>query len=106
VIGKTIGNYQVTSELARGGMGAVYRARHLSLPREVVIKSIILPAERPDLQAHLKARFLREAHIQSRLDHPNIVRVHEFFTSAENYYLVMEYVLGMSLQGLLARQGA
>src|SRR5207247_2180032 len=105
MIGKVIGNYQITSELARGGMGTVYRGRHQTLPREVVIKAIILPAAQPDLQAHLKARFLREAYIQSQLDHPNIVRVYEFFAASENYYLVMEYVAGMSLRDLIERQG-
>ncbi|MDX2033356.1 MAG: protein kinase [Blastocatellia bacterium] len=105
MIGRVIGNYQVTSELARGGMGAVYRGHHLTLPREVVVKSILLAPFSPSAQVHLKARFRREAYIQSQLDHPNIVRVYEFFTGEENYYLVMEYVGGMTLRDLLARQG-
>jgi serine/threonine protein kinase len=105
MIGKTIGNYEITSELARGGMGAVYRGRHLHLPREVVVKSILLGAYSPSAQEHLRARFRREAFVQSQLDHPNIVRVYEFFAAEENYYLVMEYVSGMSLRDLLSRQG-
>jgi serine/threonine protein kinase len=105
MIGKTIGNYEITSELAQGGMGAVYRGRHLHLPREVVVKSILLGAFSPSAQDHLKARFRREAFVQSQLDHPNIVRVYEFFAAEENYYLVMEYVSGMSLRDLLSRQG-
>jgi len=106
MIGKIIGNYRITSELAQGGMGAVYRGRHLHLPREVVVKSILLGAFSPTGQTHLKARFRREAFIQSQLDHPNIVRVYEFFAAEDNYYLVMEYVQGMSLRDLLSRQGA
>jgi len=106
MIGRIIGNYQVTSELAHGGMGTVYRGRHLHLPREVVVKSILLGAFSPSAQVHLKARFRREAFVQSQLDHPNIVRVYEFFAAEDNYYLVMEYVAGMSLRDLLARQGA
>jgi serine/threonine-protein kinase len=105
MIGKVIGNYEITSELAQGGMGAVYRGRHLHLPREVVVKSILLGAFSPSAQDHLRARFRREAFVQSQLDHPNIVRVYEFFAAEENYYLVMEYVSGMSLRDLLARQG-
>jgi eukaryotic-like serine/threonine-protein kinase len=105
MIGKIIGNYEITGELAQGGMGAVYRARHLTLPREVVVKSILLSSFPPHLQAPLKARFLREALVQSQLDHPNIVRVIEFFTAIENYFLVMEYVAGLSLRDLLKRQG-
>src|SRR5499433_3660227 len=106
MIGRIIGNYQITSELAHGGMGEVYRGRHLHLPREVVVKSILLGAFSPSAQSHLKARFRREAFIQSQPDHPNIVRVYEFFAAEDNYYLVMEYVPGMSLRDLLSRQGA
>ncbi len=106
MVGKIIGNYLISSELAQGGMGAVYRGRHQTLPREVVVKSILLSSFPPQAQEQLKARFVREALIQSQLDHPNIVRVYEFFTSPENYYLVMEFVNGMSLRDLLKRQGA
>ncbi len=106
MIGKVIGNYLITGELARGGMGAVYRGRHQALPREVVVKSILLSSFPPQTQQQLKARFVREAYVQSQLDHPNIVRVFEFFTSTENYYLVMEFVNGMSLRDLIKRQGA
>src|SRR5262249_44048361 len=106
MIGKIIGNYQITSELAQGGMGAVYRGRHLHLPREVVVKSILLGAFPPSAQALLRARFRREAFIQSQLDHPNIVRVYEFFAAEDDYYLMMEYVPGMSLRDLLALQGS
>ncbi len=106
MLGKVIGNYQITGELAQGGMGAVYRGRHQGLPREVVVKSILLSSFPPSSQEHLKARFVREAYIQSQLDHQNIVRVYEFFTSEENYYLVMEFVDGMSLRDLIKRQGA
>src|SRR5574341_596444 len=105
MIGKVIGNYQITGELAQGGMGAVYRGHHLRLPREVVVKSILLDSFSPSAQAQLKARFCREACIQSQLDHPNIVRVFEFFETDENYFLVMEYVSGVSLRDLLDRQG-
>ncbi|MDX2042285.1 MAG: serine/threonine-protein kinase [Acidobacteriota bacterium] len=105
MIGRIIGNYRITSELAHGGMGTVYRGQHVNLPREIVVKSILLGAFSPSAQSHLKARFRREAYIQSQLDHPNIVRVYEFFTAEDNYYLVMEYVPGMSLKDLLSRQG-
>lgn len=106
MVGKIIGNYLISSELAQGGMGAVYRGRHQALPREVVVKSILLSSFPPHAQEQLKARFVREAFVQSQLDHPNIVRVYEFFTSPENYYLVMEFVNGMSLRDLIKRQGA
>src|SRR5262245_34981816 len=106
MLGKIIGNYRITGELAQGGMGAVYRGRHQSLPREVVVKSILLSSFPSHAQDHLKARFVREAYIQSQLDHPNVVRVYEFFTTSENYYLVMEFIDGMSMRDLIRRQGA
>ncbi len=105
MIGKIIGNYQITDELAQGGMGTIYRGHHLRLPREVAIKSILLDTFSVSAQAQLKARFCREACIQSQLDHPHIVRVYEFFETEINYFLVMEYVPGMSLRELLDRQG-
>ncbi|HMV48536.1 MAG TPA: protein kinase [Blastocatellia bacterium] len=105
MIGRIIGNYRVTSELAHGGMGTVYRGQHVHLPREIVVKSILLGAFSPAAQSHLKARFRREAYIQSQLDHPNIVRVYEFFAAEDNYFMVMEYVAGMTLRELLSRQG-
>ncbi len=106
MIGRVIGKYEITGELANGGTGAVYRGRHLHLPREVAIKSILLGAFSPSAQVQLRSRFRREAFIQSQLDHPNIVRVYEFFAAEDNYYLAMEYAPGMSLRDLLARQGA
>ncbi|MEK7832705.1 MAG: protein kinase, partial [Acidobacteriota bacterium] len=92
MLGRTIGNYRIVSELAKGGMGAVYRAHHVHLPREGVVKSIQLDSFSLSAQELLKARFRREAFIQSQFDHTNIVRVLEFFEARENYYLVMEYV--------------
>ncbi len=105
MLGRTIGNYRIVSELAKGGMGAVYRAHHVHLPREVVVKSIQLDSFSLSAQELLKARFRREAFIQSQFDHTNIVRVLEFFEARENYYLVMEYVPGVSLRELLDKQG-
>jgi hypothetical protein len=92
MLGKTIGNYRITGELAQGGMGSVYRGHHQSLPREVVVKCILFSSFPPQAQEQLKARFVREAYIQAQLDHQNVVRVYEFFTTAENYYLVMEFI--------------
>ncbi len=103
-IGSTIGNYRITEELAHGGMGIVYRAQHTSLPREVVLKCIRHAAFAPEIRQDLDARFLHEARIQAQLDHPNIVRVYEFFTGRSEYFLVMEYVPGQSLRQRLNQQ--
>jgi serine/threonine protein kinase/TolB-like protein/tetratricopeptide (TPR) repeat protein len=101
MVGRTIGNYVITGELAHGGMGIVYRARHAALPREVVVKCIRPMAVSVEAAEDLRKRFRREAFIQSQLDHPHIVRVYEFFDGAEEYFLVMEYVPGLSLRALL-----
>ena len=106
MINELIGNYRITAALAEGGMGQVYRARHQDLPREVVVKTIRLASFQAKDQEHLKARFLREAYIQSQLDHGNVVRVYEFIRTEENFYLVMEFIDGMSLSDLIRRRGA
>ena len=71
MLGRTIGNYVITGELARGGMGIVYHARHVTLPRDAVVKCIRPLAVSDEAQNQLRARFRREAHIQSQLDHMN-----------------------------------
>lgn len=101
MVGRTIGNYVVTGELAHGGMGIVYRARHVALPRDVVVKCIRPIAFSGEAAEDLRTRFRREAYIQSQLDHPHIVRVYEFFDRAEEYFLIMEYVHGLSLRSML-----
>ena len=106
MINQLIGNYRITALLAEGGMGQVYRGRHQDLPREVVVKTIRLASFHTKDQEHLKARFIREAYIQSQLDHQNIVRVYEFIRGEENFYLVMEFIDGMSLRDLIQRRGA
>lgn len=104
MLGREIGNYVITSQLAHGGMGVVYRGRHITLPRDVVVKCIRPQLMSESARDELKARFKREAYIQSQLDHPHIVRVYEFFTEGEDHFLVMEYVPGQTLQSMLNQQ--
>jgi serine/threonine protein kinase/tetratricopeptide (TPR) repeat protein len=104
--GRTIGNYIFCAEIARGGMGIVYEGRHTALPRKVVIKCIRPHAYTGAGHDELRERFRREAHIQSQIDHPKIVRVYEFFAGDEEYFLVMEHVPGSNLREMLERQGA
>ena len=101
MVGRTIGNYVINNELAHGGMGIVYRARHVSLPREVVVKCLRPVAFSAEGMQDLRTRFRREAYVQAQLDHPHIVRVYEFFDRADEYFLVMEYVAGLSLRSVL-----
>ena len=97
----TIGNYLVEERIGSGGMGVVYRGRHVKLPREVAIKSINQRAVDRDLR-RLHDRFEREAFIQSQLDHPGIVKIYDYIVAEQTYYIVMEYVEGRSLAQLLA----
>jgi serine/threonine protein kinase len=97
-----IGNYRIEERIGRGGMGVVYRGRHLKLPREVAIKSISATNHR-DLR-RLRHRFEKEAFIQSQLDHPGIVKIYDYIVSADVYYIVMELVEGRSLAQLFARE--
>lgn len=99
---KIIGNYRLGEQIGRGGMGDVYRGRHLNLPREVAIKIVKAPSSDDDLRS-LRRRFEREAFIQSQLDHPGIVKVYDYIVAEANYYIVMEYVEGSSLAELLAQ---
>src|SRR5690242_3369100 len=94
--------YQVTRLLGRGGMGAVWEASHLRLPgKRVAIK--LLHADVASDQESL-ARFRREAEIATRLDHPNIVEVHDFnMLPGGQPYLVLELLVGESLDARMRR---
>ncbi|MBN9691000.1 MAG: protein kinase [Verrucomicrobia bacterium] len=85
--------------LGRGGMGVVYEARQKSLDRRVALK-LLAPAR--DQNAAFTERFLREARALARLNHPNIVTVHDYGESGGLHYLLMEFVDGVNLRQLLA----
>ena len=85
--------YEVLGELGRGGMGVVHRARDPRLGREVAIKRF-LGDWRHDPES--QARFAREAQVLARLNHPNVVRVHDYRAEGEPY-LVMDLLTGGSL---------
>ncbi len=100
-IGKVVaGRYRLESRLGEGGMGLVYRARHVLIDRVVAIKLI-----RPDLRAetHLRAWMLREAKAANRVDHAHIIDIHDIGETEEGeLYLVMEYLVGTPLSAELA----
>src|SRR5678815_3716223 len=100
--GAKLGDYEILRPLGAGGMGEVYRARDSRLGREVAIK--VLPAERVADESR-RRRFLQEARAASALNHPNIVTVYEIESTEGRDFLVMELVIGKSLDALIPRQG-
>src|SRR5687768_9801778 len=88
------GDYELLEEIGRGGMGIVYKARQLGLDRMVALK---LLSAGPRASQDFIYRFQNEAAAASRLDHPNIVSVHEFGQHEGQYFLVMKFIAGGSL---------
>jgi hypothetical protein len=88
---------EIQSLLGAGGMGAVYKARQPALDRLVALK--ILPGG-PGAEPGFAERFNREARALARLNHPNIVAVHEFGQAGDLHYFIMEYVDGVNLRQL------
>jgi serine/threonine-protein kinase len=94
--------YDIEGLVGRGGMGAVYRARHRSLDAPVAIKILPVPAS---IGADELARFRREAMLAARLPNPHIVPVYEFEIRDDLAYLVMPLVEGVSLAQRIAEEG-
>jgi eukaryotic-like serine/threonine-protein kinase len=104
LVGSTLdGRYLIEEHLATGGMGAVFRARHVYMRKDVALKVL-----RPDLSAsaELVERFRRESEIAASLEHDHIVRVTDFGRSPEGWlFLAMELLFGESLFDRLRREG-
>jgi serine/threonine-protein kinase len=103
LIGQTLGQYQITAFLGRGGMATVYRARQASINRDVAIKVI-----KPDLveSEEFKVRFTREAQVIATMSHPHILKVFDYGQHGDLVYLVMELLSGGSLADLLRGGGS
>ncbi len=102
LLGRVIADrYRLESRLGVGGMGAVYRARHLLIDRVVAIK-ILQPERRGE--EHFRAWFLREARAANRVNHANIVDINDFGETEDGLaYLVMELLVGEGLSNIILR---
>jgi serine/threonine protein kinase len=97
-----IGDFEVLGKLGQGGMGAVYRARQMSLDRPVALK--ILPSQFEEDETYV-TRFRREASTAASLNHPNLVRVYASGEADGCHYIAMELVEGENLRQRLKRLG-
>jgi serine/threonine-protein kinase len=103
IIGMTVGNYQVERELARGGMGVVYLARHPDIERQVAIKVVFANASE---NKQMVQRFKAEALSVNKIGHPNIIDISDFGTLPDGRpYFVMELLDGEDLGHRLKRVG-
>lgn len=98
LINTVIGKCLLLKKIGKGGMGDVYLAQHQFLQKKVAVK--VLPADFTR-SPEFVARFHREAIAAAKLEHPNIVQVHDIGDENECYYIVMSYVEGKTLQEIL-----
>jgi serine/threonine protein kinase len=104
MIGQYIGNHRLVERIGVGGMGVIYRATHTNLDKQYAIK-FLHPQFASDEE--VVERFRREAQVIAALDHDNIIRASDFgWLDGFGFYLVMEYLQGVTLKELIKREGA
>jgi serine/threonine-protein kinase len=96
---RKIGKYEIISKVAEGGMGSLYKARHPTLNRVVLLKKLTLRGGSQFIE-----RFKREARMMMDFKTDAIVQVHDHFKEGHHYYIVEEYVDGISLDALIRRE--
>lgn len=102
MIGREVGPYRITDRIGQGGMGIVYKGLHVKLEQEVAIK-VLAPELSQD--PSMRERFIKEAKIQAKISHPNVVNVFNYIEEGSNLFLVMEYIPGVTLDARLKRMG-
>lgn len=93
-----VNKYTITQKIASGGMGAIYKAKHPTLNRDVILKELILKGSRA-----INERFKREAQFMIDFRNEHIVQVFDHFKEGQSYYIVMEYVDGITLSKLIEK---
>jgi len=104
-ISERFGRYEILSELGRGAMGVVYKARDPKINRIVAVKTISLAGQPPENEQEYRERFFREAEAAGRVSHPGIVTIFDVGEEPKTRapYIVMEFVSGESLDKLLSK---
>jgi serine/threonine-protein kinase len=102
LVGSRVLDFELKAVIGSGGMSVVYRGEHRVTAQSVAIK--ILP---PELAVHeeLKARFVEEARVLAKLEHPNIVHLNNFTEAGGRLCLVMQYVEGVTFESMVVTRG-
>ncbi|HEU5062673.1 MAG TPA: protein kinase [Solirubrobacterales bacterium] len=101
-IGSEIAGYRIEEQIARGGMGVVYRATHLGLERPVALK--VIARELADRRG-FRERFLRESRLAARLEHPSVVPIYDSREVDGELIVAMRLIKGGDLRKLIDREG-
>ena len=99
---KKIGNYILESKIGEGQFGQIFKSKQINSSSNVAIKVIKKSVYKSNQQ--LLTQLRREIKIMEKLSHPNLMRLHEFFQSSKNYYLVMDLCPEGDLQGFMTRK--
>ena len=102
MIGNVVGSYKITDKIGEGGMGSVFKGVDVMLEREVAIKML-----RPELARNpqIVERFRTEAVTLAKLNHPYIATLYSFLRQGEDFFMVMEYVRGETLDTVIRKSG-
>jgi len=103
LIGQRLGQYEILGVLGEGGMATVYRAMRRAPRSEVAVKVIKTRAFNPDVLGEFVRRFEREAETIASLSHPHILKLFDYGQEEDTVYLVMEFLRGGSLAGLIRK---
>ena len=102
-IGRKIGGYKIDKFIAKGGMGSVYLAKHPILAEKPPVAIKVLHSHLVET-SNLKARFRREAQLQSGLKHDSLIQLHQYIEDKNDCFIILEYFESKSLSEVIGRQ--